>query len=922
MRSSLTTKIGVVVLAASLLSASAAALVAYLVTADILAARTLDDLGRGLRLCEERLRREIERLDGQMDRVAQVLANTPENAADGNPAACAHLAALVAPLFGAAEPPTVAHLHPLGGASLGCAIRIVDGRGFVVAAGDQSREDMVSSAAGLGGAARQLSLFVEEKATGTASSHLVAAARVQRSAGPVRLVLERSITGIVHHLSELLPYWIVPYVVDGGGAVHLGAPVAELPGRSQQGAASEGQAPRGRQLAALAREALRRPGGSEVETAVFAAPLAATDHEGNAALVAVIRADEKAPGYAPAPTALRAAGFVAALAFVATAVASLVVGRLVRPLRYAAAVADRIRGGEREIAIEARTTDESGHLLRAMAEMLDAIHETERELKQSHAELERRVAERTAALSAANERLKREISERAAAEASLRRQGEFITAVLDTAGALVVVLDASGRIVRFNRQCEKVTGFDASEVANKRPWELLSATEHATEDRSLFNNVVGGDYPQDSESAWMDKKGGRHLVAWSHTALTDNRGVVEYVIQTGLDRTERRALEEQYRHSQRMEAIGRIASGVAHDFNNLIAIVLGFSDIVLRQLAPDTSLYHQVEEIKNSANRAATLTRQLLVFSRKQPLQPRSLDLNHVVAAMEKLLRRVIGEDVDLLTAPADELWLVRADAGSIEQVIINLAINARDAMPKGGKLTLETANVTLDGDYSRLHLNVVPGQYVMLAVSDSGTGMDGETLKHIFEPFFTTKEGGKGTGLGLSTVYGIVMQSGGHVCVYSEVERGTTFKIYLPRSGRPDEISGVTAPASRSGGSETILLVEDEVTLRKLIRNLLSREGYTILEALTSEEAIALSDHYPEQIHLLLTDVVMPDLSGPEVAEQLRKRRSALKVLYISGYPGDAIVHHGFLDSKMNFLPKPFTAELLAGRVREVLDS
>ena len=384
-----------------------------------------------------------------------------------------------------------------------------------------------------------------------------------------------------------------------------------------------------------------------------------------------------------------------------------------------------------------------------------------------------------------------------------------------------------------------------------------------------------------------------------------------------------RASEEQLRQSQKLEAVGQLAGGVAHDFNNLLTVITGYCGLILRRLNPDDSMHSQVEEIKKAAERAASLTRQLLAFSRKQVLQPKVLDLNSLVTETSKMLRRLVGENIELVSALDPALGQVKADDGQIEQVIMNLVVNARDAMPKGGKLTVETANVFLDQSYTRQHIAVQPGAYVMLAVSDTGCGMDAETQKHIFEPFYTTKEKGKGTGLGLSTVYGIVKQSGGHLWVYSEVGRGTTFKVYLPRVDESvDARSLGEAHTESPHGWETVLLVEDEDVVRGLLRDVLEMEGYTVLEATGGSEAIRICKQHEGPIHLMITDVVMPQMGGREIAERVKPLRPEMRVLFMSGYTDDAIVHHGVLDAEVAFLEKPFTPDAVARKVRTVLDA
>ncbi len=399
-------------------------------------------------------------------------------------------------------------------------------------------------------------------------------------------------------------------------------------------------------------------------------------------------------------------------------------------------------------------------------------------------------------------------------------------------------------------------------------------------------------------------------------------GVVKRAWGTQRDITEVKRLEDQLRQAQKMEAVGRLAGGVAHDFNNLLTAILGSTELLLRGLEPASPLRQDAAEIKKAGERAAGLTRQLLAYSRRQILQPAVLDLNRVVTDMDRLLRRLIGEDVDLVTAPAPDLGAVRADRGQIEQVIVNLALNARDAMPQGGKLTIATANAQLGPDYAETHPGATPGPYVMLAVSDTGAGMDRDTIAHLFEPFFTTKEVGKGTGLGLATVYGIVKQSEGYVAVYSEPGQGTSFKIYLPRVAADAAVTAPPAPvAEPPRGTETVLVVEDEEAVRSLSRRALEAAGYTVLAAAAGPDALRLVERYGGPIHLLLTDVVMPGMSGRELAQQLGQRRPGLRVLYMSGYPGDAMVHRGALEPGTAFLQKPFLPEDLTRKVREVLE-
>jgi CheY-like chemotaxis protein len=371
-----------------------------------------------------------------------------------------------------------------------------------------------------------------------------------------------------------------------------------------------------------------------------------------------------------------------------------------------------------------------------------------------------------------------------------------------------------------------------------------------------------------------------------------------------------------------MEAIGRLAGGVAHDFNNLLGVITGYSDLLRKDLTPDHPGHPRLNQIRKAADRAGDLIRQLLAFSRKQLLEPRVLDLNAVVLDVEKMLRRLIGEDIQLVTVLQERLGRVRADPGQIEQVMLNLAVNARDAMPKGGRLIIEASEVQLDEAFERTHPGSRRGPYVMVALSDTGQGMDAETLSHIFEPFFTTKEMGKGTGLGLSIVYGIVQQSGGFVTAYSELGRGTTFRVYLPRVEDLAEPKRPALPVDEQAlrGTGTVLLVEDDESLRPLIREFLEGAGYRVIVCAVPEEALALALCADAPVNLLLTDVVMPRLSGPELAESIGRQWPQVRVLYMSGYPDEAISHHGILAPGTEFIAKPFTAEAVLRRVRQVL--
>src|SRR5882762_8272675 len=481
---------------------------------------------------------------------------------------------------------------------------------------------------------------------------------------------------------------------------------------------------------------------------------------------------------------------------------------------------------------------------------------------------------------------------------------------------------AGARIAECNDAMARMYGFkEAAELVGTRLAELHNVND-PTNREQIRSFIRAGYRVSDSETREHDREGRSRVFLNNVVGFVEDGHLVR-VWGTQRDVTDQRHLEEQFRQSQKMEAVGQLAGGIAHDFNNLLTAILGNTQLLLRELPPGDSKRGDVEEIRKASERAASLTRQLLAYSRRQMLQPEVLDLNVVVAEMDKLLRRLIGEHISLVTVLAPDLGRVRADPNQIEQVIVNLAVNARDAMPEGGKPTIETANVDLDETFAQAHLGSVAGSYAMLAVTDTGAGMDAGVRAHLFEPFFTTKEVGKGTGLGLATVYGIVKQSGGYISVYTEVDRGSSFKVYLPRVERPS--APAAAPSSRPGiarGSETVLVVEDDRAVLALSCRALEAEGYTILCASDGADALRIVERHGGEIHLLLTDVVMPGMSGRELAEQMTARRAGIRILYMSGYPGDAAVHHGALVRGSAFLQKPFAPDALARKVRETLDA
>ena len=407
------------------------------------------------------------------------------------------------------------------------------------------------------------------------------------------------------------------------------------------------------------------------------------------------------------------------------------------------------------------------------------------------------------------------------------------------------------------------------------------------------------------------------MVRFSSHVVKNQAGEIDHFDLMVQDITKQRSLEEQLRQAQKMEAIGRLAGGVAHDFNNLLGVIIGYSELALDQIDPKHSVRGQVEQIRKAGERASTLTRQLLAFSRQQVLDTKTLHLNAIISDMAQMLLRLIGEDVELQTKLDSELHAVRGDQSQIEQVIMNLAVNARDAMPQGGKLMIETRNVSVEEDGER-RTSIVPGDYVLLSVSDTGVGMDDETQAHVFEPFFTTKARGKGTGLGLATVYGVVKQSDGYISVYSEPGVGSSFKIYLPRVQPEPKLNRPPEADLPCEGSETVLVVEDEVSLRAFTCALLQKSGYTVLEASDGEEAIALAQQYGLPIHLLLTDMIMPGMNGPSVAEKLASLHPEAKVLFMSGYTG--FVGRGLIAPRSALISKPFTREELLRKIRQAL--
>jgi two-component system cell cycle sensor histidine kinase/response regulator CckA len=508
------------------------------------------------------------------------------------------------------------------------------------------------------------------------------------------------------------------------------------------------------------------------------------------------------------------------------------------------------------------------------------------------------------------------------AEAALRASEERFRALVENSTDALFLMDAEGRVTYLTPSTQKHLGWEPQQMTGRSIFEFAHPDDRELVGLKMAETLRNPGLPIGQEVRYEHADGSYRIMEGVGVNRLEDPSVGAIVVNLR-DITERRRLEEQLRQAQKMEAVGQLAGGVAHDFNNLLTAILGYTSLMLDDLPPNDPLRLDLIEIQSAGERAAALTRQLLAFSRRQMLQPQVLDINTIVKQLEKLLRRLISEDVELVTALAADLAAVRVDPASVEQILVNLAVNARDAMPVGGTLTIETANVDLDDTYALTHPVMPPGRYVMLAVGDTGQGMDEGTRARVFEPFFTTKEQGKGSGLGLATVYGMVKQSGGFIWVYSEPGHGTVFKVYLPPA--EERTATRSVDVDRRGDSkpgwETVLLVEDEDAVRALAREVLRRNGYVVLEARHGVDALRLAERHTDDIHLLITDVVMPHMSGKEAAERLTTVRPSMKVLFMSGYTDHAVMHRD-LTPGAAFLQKPFTAEAFARKVRQVLDS
>jgi two-component system cell cycle sensor histidine kinase/response regulator CckA len=529
--------------------------------------------------------------------------------------------------------------------------------------------------------------------------------------------------------------------------------------------------------------------------------------------------------------------------------------------------------------------------------------------------LEKKVLE----LERSNREMQQQIAERKRAEGLIR----LLDMAIQNVSQGIVITDpkqSHNPVIYANAGFERITGYKADETLG-RSCRFLQGTETNCDAAGQLSKAVASGSACEVEILNYRKDGTPFWNALSLNPVHDPTGALACFVGVQNDVTERKDLEDQLRQAQRMEAVGQLAGGVAHDFNNLLTVINGYAHLSMAGLRSEDPLLANLEEIKKAGDRAAALTRQLLAFGRRQILQSRLLDLNAVVVDLSKMMGRLIGEHIQLKLKLAEGLGSVKADAGQIEQIILNLAVNARDAMPDGGKLTIETAKIDLDEEYVRRRLDASPGRQVMLAVSDTGSGMSEKVRLRVFEPFFTTKEPGKGTGLGLSTVYGIVKQSGGSIEVFSELGVGTTFKIYLPRVDEAADARPAERAAHKLEGTETVLLSEDDGMVRDLTRNILETAGYRVLEAANGGSALLICETYRGQIDLLLTDVVMPEMSGSALADRLATLRPDMKVLYMSGYTGSTIALEGRPDEGANFIDKPFAPNALLSKVREVLE-
>jgi two-component system cell cycle sensor histidine kinase/response regulator CckA len=578
--------------------------------------------------------------------------------------------------------------------------------------------------------------------------------------------------------------------------------------------------------------------------------------------------------------------------------------RISRRIRHLAAEAQRMERGQ-PVEAEGGANDEIAQLSRTLKQTSERLAGQNRELRAASQKLEQRVRERTAELLSANEQL--------------QRVNEVRQAVVRSSPLAIWAVNLEGNVRFWNPAAERIFGWKEEEVLD-RPLPIIPE-DQAEEYRLWLERYKTGESLAGVERRRRTKGGSVvDVLIWT-APLRDASGRIHGALVIDDDITDRKLLEEQFRQSQKLEAVGRLAGGVAHDFNNLLTVIMGYVEMLIGEAADRPDLVDYANEIQYAADRASALTAQLLAFGRRQISQPKVLDLNEIVTHSMKLLQRIVGEDIRMEAQLAPELGKVKADPIHLDQVIMNLVVNARDAMPQGGRIILETANTLLDEHYAGRHIGVQPGHYAMLVVSDTGIGMTAETRNRLFEPFFTTKEPGKGTGLGLSIVYGIVKQAGGEIMVYSEPGHGTSIKVYLPLLEAPAEEEAAEACAAGLRGSETVLLCEDEDHIRKLVETMLTRQGYHVLPTATPDQALELARQHAGKIDLLLTDIVMPEMSGFDLSREVREIVPAIKVLLMSGYTDSRISNGWTLQPGTPFLQKPFTAVALTRKLREALE-
>jgi signal transduction histidine kinase/ActR/RegA family two-component response regulator len=613
----------------------------------------------------------------------------------------------------------------------------------------------------------------------------------------------------------------------------------------------------------------------------------------------------------------RAIALVSAFVFLLGLLVAVGIGAYVtRPLSQMVETTQEIARGQWHRRAPLHSLDEVGELARSFNTMLDALDRSRSELEDLNRNLEQRVADRTI-------ELEQEILERRRGEEALGRANERFVLAASAVNGAIYDWDAATNTVVWTDGITRVFGYPLEEVEPTLDWRLARIhpddlgriEEQLRGDIEAGRDFVGGYRFRMNDQAYFD--------VWDRgRVVRDGTGRVVRMVGIMENVTDFRRLEDQFRQAQKMEAVGRLAGGIAHDFNNLLTTILGYSHLILGQMPPEDPQRLDVEEIRKAGDRAAALTKQLLAFSRKQVIEPKVLEVNAIVANMEKMLCRLIGEDIQCVTELDSSAGHIKADLGQLEQVIMNIVVNARDAMPQRGKLTIRTGSSVFDEAFVRHHVGARLGEYASIVVSDTGCGMDTVTKLRIFEPFFTTKELGKGTGLGMATVYGIVKQSEGYVLVDSDPGKGTRIRLYFPQV--PEEglaLESASADPPTPHGSEIILLVEDEDAVRSLVRGILRARGFTVLDASNAAEAVRISNDFVGPIHILLTDVVMPEVSGRELADQLRQTRPEMRLLYMSGYTEDMIVHHGVLTSDVGFLQKPFTPDKLLRKIRETLD-